>query len=169
MTEWRDIPGYGGQYQVSDDGQVKSFKCGGERILRPRPDGDYVSVRLYGAGAPRNHAIHRLVLECFVSPCPDGQEGCHNNGDARDNRLTNLRWDTRVENQLDNVRHGKNRNAAKERCHQGHHYTSENTYTNAVGWRQCRTCIRARNTDARDHINDLKRARRAKAKLGVAA
>jgi hypothetical protein len=30
MTEWRDIPGYEGLYQVSDDGQVKSLDLAAE-------------------------------------------------------------------------------------------------------------------------------------------
>jgi hypothetical protein len=33
-------------------------------------------------------------------------EGCHNNGIASDNRLENLRWDTRKNNHADKKRHG---------------------------------------------------------------
>jgi hypothetical protein len=33
-------------------------------------------------------------------------EACHNDGNPSNNRLTNLRWDTRSENQRDRVRHG---------------------------------------------------------------
>ncbi len=50
--------------------------------------------------------IHRLVLEVFVGPCPEGQECCHNNGDQTDNRLENLRWDTKASNMRDMERHG---------------------------------------------------------------
>ena len=32
---WRDIEGYDGMYQVSNQGRVKSIKFGKERILRP--------------------------------------------------------------------------------------------------------------------------------------
>ncbi len=51
-------------------------------------------------------AVHRLVLEAFVGPCPPGMEGCHNNGDPWDNQLSNLRWDTHKNNMADAMSHG---------------------------------------------------------------
>lgn len=56
--------------------------------------------------------VHRLVLEAFVGPCPAGMEGCHNNGCPSDNRLQNLRWDTRLANNADKIRHGTSRKGA---------------------------------------------------------
>ncbi len=50
--------------------------------------------------------IHRLVLMAFVGPCPNGMECCHYNDIADDNRLDNLRWDTRKNNHVDMIRHG---------------------------------------------------------------
>lgn len=50
--------------------------------------------------------IHRLVLETFVGPCPNEMETRHLNGKPQDNRLENLCWGTRSENQLDSVKHG---------------------------------------------------------------
>jgi hypothetical protein len=52
------------------------------------------------------YGVHRLVLEAFVGPCPAGMEACHNNGVRTDNRLENLRWDTRSANCRDRIRHG---------------------------------------------------------------
>jgi hypothetical protein len=52
--------------------------------------------RTYGA---------RLVLMAFVGPCPSGMECCHNNGKCKDDRLSNLRWDTPVANKADMLRH----------------------------------------------------------------
>lgn len=51
--------------------------------------------------------VHRLVLMAFVGPCPEGMEGCHNDGDASNNNLANLRWDTRQANFDDLKKHGK--------------------------------------------------------------
>lgn len=51
--------------------------------------------------------VHDLLLKAFVGPCPSGHECCHNNGNPGDNRLENLRWDTRQENVLDQLRHGR--------------------------------------------------------------
>ena len=42
--------------------------------------------------------IHRLVLEAFVGPCPEGKECNHKNHERDDNELTNLEWVTRSEN-----------------------------------------------------------------------
>lgn len=50
--------------------------------------------------------VSRLILETFVGPCPEGMECCHNNGNPEDNRLENLRWDTRSNNHLDKIKHG---------------------------------------------------------------
>lgn len=54
----------------------------------------------------RRRYIHRLVLEVFVGPCPEGMVACHNDGNPRNNALSNLRWDTREANMRDRDRHG---------------------------------------------------------------
>ena len=54
--------------------------------------------------------IHRfvsvLVLEAFVGPRPPRLQGCHNDGNVRNNTKGNLRWDTAHKNSLDKIRHG---------------------------------------------------------------
>jgi hypothetical protein len=50
--------------------------------------------------------VHRLVLEVFVGPRPEGLECCHWDGNRKNNRLENLRWDTRASNEADARRHG---------------------------------------------------------------
>jgi len=66
--------------------------------------------------------IHYLVLTAFVGLRPEGMEVCHCNGNNRDNRVSNLRWDTPKGNHSDAVRagthtgftkHGENNNFAK--------------------------------------------------------
>ena len=51
--------------------------------------------------------IHRLVRLAFRGPAPKGHEGCHYDGDSLNNRLDNLRWDTRAGNVQDTIRHGR--------------------------------------------------------------
>lgn len=51
--------------------------------------------------------IHRLVLLTFVGPAPEGMLGLHNDGNASNNRLENLRWDSPKANSEDARRHGK--------------------------------------------------------------
>lgn len=110
--EWRSIAGYPG-YEVSSLGQVRSLSrvdAAGNRIkgriLKLRPhSGGYVRVNLC-AGKPRDFFVHRLVLATFVGPCPDGKEGCHNDGNRQNNSVSNLRWDSRVQNMADKKLHG---------------------------------------------------------------
>lgn len=117
---WKDIPGYEGRYQASDQGRIRSLdrvvqsknRYTGKpfdrhikgRILRPGrfTSSGHVSVIL-GHKAWCS-PVHTLVMLTFVGPCPKGMEVCHNNGIASDNRLENLRYDTRSENVKDVVR-----------------------------------------------------------------
>jgi hypothetical protein len=89
-----------GEYSVDRLGRVYS----GSRELKTwsLPSG-YRQVNL-GRGVRRY--VHRLVLEAFVGPCPEGEECRHLNGDPGDNRLANLCWGTVAENRMDKVRHG---------------------------------------------------------------
>lgn len=43
--------------------------------------------------------VHRMVLEAFVGPRPEGMVAMHLNNDRADNRVENLRWGTLSENQ----------------------------------------------------------------------
>jgi len=104
MEIWKLVPGYDGKYEVSDQGQIRSYKRRPEGcILRPgRMPGGHLSVAL---GRKNSQCVHKLVLLAFVGAAPDKHECLHINGDPADNRLPNLRWGTRSENILDAVRH----------------------------------------------------------------
>jgi len=92
---------YNNNYSISNNGCVWSKR--NQRWLKPtKGNHGYYTVNL-GGGVK---SVHRLVLETFVGPCPEGKETRHLNSNKADNRLENLCWGTRSENQLDAVRHG---------------------------------------------------------------
>ena len=156
MTEqWRTVPGFPA-YEVSDQGRVRSidhhtvnslgrklFYRG--RVRKLRDDGrGYLRVNLSNGPVWSVKHVHRIVLEAFVGPRPDGMHACHANDISTDNRLENLRWDTASANGLDMVRNGRGFNARKTHCPQGHEYTPDNTYLSQGGRRrQCRECVLA--------------------------
>ena len=102
MAELKTIERLPG-YEFGDDGSIWSSLT--NRQLRPeRVRGGYLRVQL--GRKERHHYVHRLILEAFAGPPPKGCEACHNNGDRTDNRIENLRWDTRQSNADDRRRHG---------------------------------------------------------------
>ncbi len=123
--EWRDVKNYEGLYQVSNKGRVKSFprividkKHGREyykegRMLSLCLSTGYVVVGLHKDGVSKMSSVHKLVLEAFVGPRPEGMEGCHNDGNWKNNNLENLRWDTHKGNHQDRIRHGTSNRGEK--------------------------------------------------------
>lgn len=101
--EWRSVPGFD-NYRVSDAGRVVTAKGRSMRLHATR--GGYLCVSLYREGRYSHRLAHRLVLEAFVGPCPEGFETRHLNGVRTDNRLANLAWGTSGENATDRERHG---------------------------------------------------------------
>jgi hypothetical protein len=79
--------------------------CDG-RNLKQSTNGVYRKVVLSKDAKLKNAYIHRMVLEAFRGPCPNGLVACHNDGDVNNNRLENLRWDTVSNNAMDKMRHG---------------------------------------------------------------
>ena len=103
---WITIPGYP-DYDVSDEGQVRSRRCTKSRILKHYYHRQgYPTVSLMREGKRRCKLVHHLVLLAFVGPRPDGMEIRHIDGDVTNNSLSNLAYGTRSENQSDRVLHG---------------------------------------------------------------
>ena len=68
--------------------------------------GGYLNVGLTLHSESKSFYVHRLVLEAFIGPCPEGHEACHNDGNRKNNCLANLRWDSRLGNHADRRIHG---------------------------------------------------------------
>lgn len=78
----------------------------------------YVNIR-NREGREIGVGVHRLVLEAFCGPCPEGMEGCHGDGCRSNNHLTNLRWATHADNGKDMILHGRNLNGPVGEKHGG--------------------------------------------------
>jgi len=112
--EWRSVPGFEGLYRVSSLGRVRSLtrlsfdgRIIRGRTLRPSPGSNgYPKVTLCRDGENHTVSVHRLILEAFRGPAPEGFEARHLNGVKTDNRLSNLEWGSLAENAADKVEHG---------------------------------------------------------------
>lgn len=111
---WADIPGFDGMYQASSEGRIRSTRANSQwsrwkhyagAVLKQNGR-RYKQVSLQDEGGESNYNVHSLVLMAFVGPRPSGMQACHCNGDRRDNRLCNLRWDTIQANHADKWTHG---------------------------------------------------------------
>lgn len=93
MEEFKDIPGYEGLYQVSNLGNVKSFRNPKERILKPSiTNSGYAQVILCKSDTKKGVTIHQLIAMAFLNHTPCGLELVvdHINDIKTDNRLENL-------------------------------------------------------------------------------
>jgi hypothetical protein len=125
---WKKIPGHKG-YEASNVGRIRSidrwityktgqrvfykgkmlsqFKSGGRRPTNGfYAKGYYDGYRTVHLGqANMQKYVHHLIALTFMGKTPKGMEICHNNGIKSDNRLENLRFDTRQNNVYDTMKH----------------------------------------------------------------
>lgn len=163
MTEeWRPIPGFDG-YEVSDLGRVRgvdrwvAIRTGGQRLQRgrilrahPLPHTGHMIATLRKDYAAVTVRVHALVAAAFIGPRPSGLDVCHNNGDPADNRVSNLRYDSRSANIKDAVLHGTHNMSRKTHCKSGHPFDDENTIPRTSGGRDCATCRYERSRASRE-------------------
>lgn len=99
----RTLMGYP-NYTIWADGRVESLtrRC---FVRFDVDDRGRKRVTLYHKGRHRRFRLSRLILEVFVGPCPDGMECCHDDGNETNDTLTNLRWDTPLNNHADRFTH----------------------------------------------------------------
>jgi hypothetical protein len=114
VVNYKPVSGFPG-YRVGDDGTVwtqKSGRWGLSESWRPlklnlaTTGYHYVALSRREPAMVKVFFVHALVLAHFVGPRPPKADCCHANGNPIDNRLQNLRWDTRKANVADAMRHG---------------------------------------------------------------
>ena len=160
---WRPVPGWDNLYEVSDLGRVRSLdridSRGRPRLGRVREltaHAGYPRVNLWRDGEFETALVHRLVLTAFAGAPPEGHEARHLNDNPADNRLENLAWGTKSENEQDRLRHGTHNQTSKSQCPAGHPYDLANTYhrPSYPAQRECRACNREKQRRRRARANE---------------
>ena len=114
MENWKDIKGYEGIYQISKIGMVKSLAGTGsgkrphDSMMNTFGNGNgYAYVTLTKNKKRRNHYIHRLVAEAFVSNPESKPQVNHIDCNKKNNTWNNLEWVTPKENMRHAVENGR--------------------------------------------------------------
>lgn len=138
---WKPIPGYGGKYEASDQGRVRSF-------ARPSSPGRVLRQWIGRGGYPRVsvggriYSVHRLIALTFHAN-PHGHPLVRHLDDVpTHNAASNLAWGTYSENGKDVVILGNHPKSNTTHCPAGHPYEGENLMLRGDGSRKCRLCIR---------------------------
>lgn len=93
---WRDVEGFPG-YEISDLGRVRK-----SWIINAWKDHEYQHgyrfVQVWKDSKRQVRSVHSLVAEAFIGPRPAGAVVHHKDGNKKNNRLSNLTYYTRAEN-----------------------------------------------------------------------
>lgn len=110
MEIWEPVKGFR-DYWISNKGRVKHVSN------RYRDRGGYIVMRVVGKRYSQislrkenksySASVSVLVLTYFDKPRPSPlHQAAHNDGNMQNDNITNLRWATCKENNLDKVQHG---------------------------------------------------------------
>lgn len=95
---WRIIPEFPA-YEASYEGHIR--KIGSSLIRKPiKAKGGYHKITIYIDKRVVTKQLHRLIASAHI-PNPEGLEFVnHKDGDKTNNKVSNLEWCTRSENQI---------------------------------------------------------------------
>ena len=96
----KDVVGYEGQYAVTEDGKIWSYKRKEFMSVHTIKSG-YLRTTLRDSkngNKNKSFLVHRLVAMAFLENKEQKKEVNHKNNVRNDNNVTNLEWVTRSEN-----------------------------------------------------------------------
>jgi hypothetical protein len=99
---WSIVEGFP-NYKISDSGLIENMKG---KILKPYMCNGYYRVHLYSNGKFKRFLVHRLVALHFLGEPEKDKEVNHIDGNKQNNKLENLEWITKSENQRHSYRTG---------------------------------------------------------------
>lgn len=110
MFMTKDIIGFEGIYFCDIEGNFFSYPKKtrkGIRKLKPvLSNNGYLMIDLCKDGKSKKFLTHRLIANCFIKNPKNKEQINHKNGLKLDNRVCNLEWNTRSENQIHAINSG---------------------------------------------------------------
>lgn len=96
---WKDIDGFCGDYQISNRGRLKSFKCNREKILSTNTlSNGYPIAQLLKNGVVCREYIHTIVAKTFIKKMYAPLTVHHIDFDKTNNSVSNLELISLVKN-----------------------------------------------------------------------
>lgn len=92
---FRPVKGYEDLYQISNLGNIHNNR----KLMKiQKHSAGYLHINLTKDGKSHTHLIHRLVAIAFLDNPQNKPEVNHDDGNKHNNILSNLEWNTSVEN-----------------------------------------------------------------------
>ncbi len=105
MEQWKPYP-EDRRYEVSNMGRIRTAVTLKIRKPQPLKGSKYLTLVFSSPTGHKCRYVHRMVLETWAGPCPDGHQASHLDGNRQHNAITNLVWETPVENHARKILHG---------------------------------------------------------------
>jgi len=104
----KPVKGWEGLYNVTEDGQISSVprngtRRGGRTLSHSTDSYGYSVVKFRNKNKVLTKKVHRIVAEAFLPNPENKPQVNHEDGDKKNNHISNLRWVTASEN----IRHAK--------------------------------------------------------------
>jgi hypothetical protein len=101
----KSIPGYEGLYSAEEDGRIYSHNIN-DYLITSIWD-NYLNVILSKNNKPKKFKVHRLVAITYIPNPENKPQVDHINRIRTDNKVSNLRWATQSENNMNTIAKNK--------------------------------------------------------------